>query len=78
VPGMSWMGLFKLTATKLVGDDIFLDEASVTATENAIMAAVLAEGSTRLQNVASEPHVQDLCNMLVSMGAKIKGSDPIS
>jgi UDP-N-acetylglucosamine 1-carboxyvinyltransferase len=66
-------GVFKLTATKLVGDDIFLDEASVTATENAIMAAVLAEGSTRLQNVASEPHVQDLCNMLVSMGAKIKG-----
>jgi len=66
-------GVFKLTANKLIGEDIFLDEASVTATENAIMAAVLAEGQTILSNCASEPHVQDLCNMLNSMGAEIKG-----
>lgn len=66
-------GVFKLTANKLVGVDLFLDEASVTATENAIMASVLAEGKTVIQNAASEPHVQDLCNMLVSMGAKITG-----
>lgn len=66
-------GIFKLTANKLVGVDLFLDEASVTATENAIMASVLATGKTVIQNAASEPHVQDLCNMLVSMGAKITG-----
>ncbi|MCL2295386.1 MAG: UDP-N-acetylglucosamine 1-carboxyvinyltransferase [Spirochaetes bacterium] len=66
-------GFFKLTTNKLVGADLFLDEASVTATENAIMASVLAEGKTIIQNAASEPHVQDLCRMLVSMGAKITG-----
>lgn len=66
-------GVYKVTANKLVGVDLFLDEASVTATENAIMTAVLAEGVTVIQNAASEPHVQDLCNMLVSMGAKIDG-----
>ncbi|MBN2652239.1 MAG: UDP-N-acetylglucosamine 1-carboxyvinyltransferase [Spirochaetales bacterium] len=66
-------GVFSIVANKLVGDDIFLDEASVTATENAIMAAVLAEGMTVLRNAASEPHVQDLCNMLNAMGAKITG-----
>ncbi|MCP4177194.1 MAG: UDP-N-acetylglucosamine 1-carboxyvinyltransferase, partial [bacterium] len=66
-------GVFKLTANKLKGEDIFLDEASVTATENAIMAAVLAEGETILSNCASEPHVQDLCNMLNKMGADISG-----
>jgi len=64
---------FTFTAKSLTGADIFLDEASVTATENAIMAAVLAKGLTILTNAASEPHVQDLCNMLVSMGAKIEG-----
>ena len=64
---------FEFSANKLVGADIFLDEASVTATENAIMAAVLAEGKTILTNSASEPHVQDLCSMLNSMGAKISG-----
>ena len=64
---------FTFTAKSLTGADIFLDEASVTATENAIMAAVLAKGGTILTNAASEPHVQDLCNMLVSMGAKIEG-----
>lgn len=66
-------GQFTFTANKLVGADIFLDEASVTATENAVMAAVLASGKTILTNAASEPHVQDLCNMLNSMGAKITG-----
>jgi len=66
-------GQFVMTANKLVGVDLFLDEASVTATENAIMAAVLAEGNTVIQNAASEPHVQDLCNMLNGMGAQITG-----
>ncbi|MBO6218916.1 MAG: UDP-N-acetylglucosamine 1-carboxyvinyltransferase [Treponema sp.] len=66
-------GPFTFMANKLVGADIFLDETSVTATENAIMAAVLAEGHTIINNAASEPHVQDLCNMLVAMGAKISG-----
>ncbi len=66
-------GVYKLTAKKLVGDHLFLDEASVTATENAIMAAVLSDGHTTIENAASEPHVQDLCNMLASMGAKITG-----
>ena len=66
-------GHFDFTANKLVGADIFLDEASVTATENAVMAASLAEGITYIKNAASEPHVQDLCNMLNAMGAKISG-----
>ncbi len=66
-------GSFVFSATHLQGADIFLDEASVTATENAIMAAVLAQGRTILTNAASEPHVQDLCRMLVSMGARIAG-----
>lgn len=66
-------GKFEFTANKLVGDDIFLDETSVTATENALMAACLAEGKTIITNAASEPHVQDLCNMLNAMGAKITG-----
>jgi len=65
--------VYTLTANKLIGLDLFLDEASVTATENAIMAAVLAEGKTVLQNAAGEPHVQDLCQMLNSMGARIRG-----
>lgn len=58
---------------RLTGADILLDEASVMATENAVMAAVLAKGTTVLRNAASEPHVQDLCRMLVSMGADISG-----
>jgi len=66
-------GMYKITANKLIGDDLFLDEASVTATENAIMASVLAEGKTVIQNAASEPHIQDLCNMLNAMGAHIEG-----
>ena len=64
---------FEFTANKLVGKELFLDETSVTATENAVMAAVLAEGRTEITNAASEPHVQDLCNMLNLMGAKISG-----
>jgi UDP-N-acetylglucosamine 1-carboxyvinyltransferase len=66
-------GFFILQADKLIGQNIFLDEASVTATENTIMASVTAEGQTVIQNAASEPHVQDLCKMLNSMGAKISG-----
>jgi len=65
--------LFDLKAKKLHGADILLDEASVTATENAVMAAVLAEGETHIRNAASEPHVQELCNFLNSLGAKIDG-----
>jgi UDP-N-acetylglucosamine 1-carboxyvinyltransferase len=64
---------FTFSAKSLIGADIFLDEASVTGTENAVMAAVLAEGKTVLTNAAGEPHVQDLCRMLVSMGAQIEG-----
>lgn len=63
----------KFTAPKLIGAPIFLDEASVTGTENAIMAAVLASGTTILRNAASEPHVADLCKLLMSMGANIEG-----
>ena len=66
-------GQFVFTANKLAGADIFLDEASVTATENAVMAAALAEGTTIITNAASEPHVQDLCRMLNCMGANITG-----
>jgi UDP-N-acetylglucosamine 1-carboxyvinyltransferase len=66
-------GAFRFVADKLVGADIFLDEASVTGTENVVMAAVLAEGRTSIRNAASEPHVQDLCRLLVAMGARIDG-----
>ena len=66
-------GAFIFTANKLKGTDIFLDEASVTATENAVMAAVLADGPTVIRNAASEPHVQDLCRLLNAMGARISG-----
>jgi UDP-N-acetylglucosamine 1-carboxyvinyltransferase len=64
---------FEIECRTLQGADIFLDEPSVTATENAIMAAVLAEGESWIRNAASEPHVQDLCLMLMSMGALIEG-----
>jgi UDP-N-acetylglucosamine 1-carboxyvinyltransferase len=63
--------VFAFSAKKLVGADILLDEASVTATENAIMAAVTAEGTTILRNATSEPHVQELCHCLNILGAKI-------
>ncbi len=65
---------FTINADPLRGAGYLLQlEASVTATENTIMAAVMAEGETVIDNAASEPHVQDLCNMLVQMGAKIEG-----
>lgn len=64
---------YELRTRRLQGADIFLDEPSVTGTENAILAAVTAEGTTRLRNAAAEPHVQDLCAFLVSMGAEIEG-----
>ena len=64
---------FELKATKLRGRRIFLDEASVMGTENAVMAAVLAEGETMIVNAACEPHVQDICRFLVSLGARIDG-----
>ena len=57
----------------LRGAEILLDEASVTATENAVMAAVLARGETVIRNAASEPHVQELCHLLNAMGAQIEG-----
>lgn len=59
---------------RLSGADLFLDEMSVTATENAIMAAVLAKGTTIVRNAASEPHVQDLIAFLQGLGARIEGS----
>jgi len=58
---------------QLRGGDVFLDEASVTATENVIMAASLAQGESVVRNAASEPHVQDLCRMLFLMGCPIEG-----
>ncbi|MBU0553842.1 UDP-N-acetylglucosamine 1-carboxyvinyltransferase [Myxococcota bacterium] len=65
--------LYDVRAKRLFGEDIFLDEASVTATENALMAACLAEGRTVLRNAACEPHVSGLARMLNAMGAKITG-----
>jgi UDP-N-acetylglucosamine 1-carboxyvinyltransferase len=59
--------------TRLKGADVFLDEPSVTATENALVAAVAAHGTTYLRNAASEPHVQDLAHFLVALGARIDG-----
>jgi UDP-N-acetylglucosamine 1-carboxyvinyltransferase len=65
---------YELEAPKgLVGRDIFLDEPSVTASENALMAATMARGRTVLRNAAAEPHVQDLARCLVAMGAQIEG-----
>ena len=59
---------------RLLGTEVFLDEASVTATENAVMAAALAEGTTTLLNAAGEPHVQDLCGLINAMGGRIEGA----
>ncbi len=64
---------YEMRAERLRGTTLFLDEASVTGTENAVMAAVLAEGETTLRNAACEPHVQDLCRFLVALGAEIDG-----
>jgi UDP-N-acetylglucosamine 1-carboxyvinyltransferase len=66
-------GLYRMTTKGLRGAEMFLDEPSVTATENAICAAVMARGRTVIRNAAAEPHVQDLCRMLVAMGAHIAG-----
>ncbi len=63
---------FRFRADGLRGADILLDEASVTATENAIMAAVLARGQTVIRNAASEPHIQELCHFLNTLGARIE------
>ena len=65
--------MYELSAARLRGASVFLDEASVMATENTVMAAVLAPGETVLGNAACEPHVQDLCRFLVSIGAEIEG-----
>jgi len=64
---------YQLEAKALTAADVFLDEPSVTGTENALMAAVRANGRTVLRNAASEPHVQDLARFLVSLGAQIDG-----
>jgi UDP-N-acetylglucosamine 1-carboxyvinyltransferase len=64
---------YEMETEGLRGAEIFLDEASVMATENAIMAAVLTPGETTIANAACEPHVQDLCRFLVSLGAEIQG-----
>jgi UDP-N-acetylglucosamine 1-carboxyvinyltransferase len=64
---------YTLRCDRLRGADIFLDEMSVTATEQAVMAAATADGTTIICNAASEPHVQDVCNCLNAMGAQIDG-----
>jgi len=66
-------GTFEMQTSGLQGRRIFLDEASVMATENAVMAATLATGETVIGNAACEPHVQDLCRFLCSLGARIEG-----
>ena len=66
-------GVYDLSTNGLRGTRVYLDEASVMGTENAIMAAVLAEGETVLGHAACEPHIQDLCRFLVSLGAQIEG-----
>lgn len=68
----SYNGSFSFKSKRLKGADILLDEASVTATENTIMAAVLAEGTTTIRNAASEPHIQELCKLLNAMGADVR------
>jgi len=66
-------GHYNMRAPKLTGADVFMDEPSVTATENALCAAVAAQGVTILRNCASEPHVQDLARFLCALGARIEG-----
>jgi len=66
-------GRYEMATSGLRGRAVFLDEASVMATENTIMAAVLAEGETVIGNAACEPHIQDLCRFLRSLGARIEG-----
>src|SRR5690606_36631501 len=64
---------YGVEAKKLKGTYMLLDEASVTGTANIVIAAVLSEGTTTIYNAACEPYLQQLCNMLISMGAKISG-----
>ena len=64
---------FSFRRRSFAGARILLDEASVTATENVVMAAVIAPGATTIFNAACEPHVQDLCRLLAQMGASIQG-----
>ena len=66
-------GFFELNTIGLIGNFILLNEPSVTGTANVLMAAVLAEGTTRIYNAACEPYLQQLCKMLISMGANITG-----
>ncbi|MBF0351581.1 MAG: UDP-N-acetylglucosamine 1-carboxyvinyltransferase [SAR324 cluster bacterium] len=66
-------GTYHMETTGLRGAEVYLDEASVMATENVIMAAVMAWGGTTIYNAACEPHVQGLCHMLIAMGARITG-----
>jgi len=70
---VAYNGDFSLRARSLTGADHLLDEASVTGTENAILAAATARGTTILRNAACEPHVQELCLLLNRMGARIEG-----
>lgn len=71
---MKERGMFEMNADPLQGAGYhLLQEASVTATENTLMAAVLAKGETVIDNAASEPHVRDLCNFLNQLGAQIEG-----
>ncbi len=65
--------VFSITAKSLKGTYMLLDEASITGTANILMAAVLAEGTTTIYNAACEPYIQQLCHMLVAMGARISG-----
>ena len=65
--------VFSITAARLRGTYMLLDEASITGTANILMAAVLAEGTTTIYNAACEPYIQQLCHMLMSMGARIGG-----
>ncbi|MDH3297484.1 MAG: UDP-N-acetylglucosamine 1-carboxyvinyltransferase [Gemmatimonadota bacterium] len=64
---------YELRTPGLIGADLFLDEPSVTGTENAVLAAVTAHGQTLIRNAACEPHVQDLCRFLCGLGAQIEG-----
>src|SRR4051812_12628481 len=66
-------GRYEMRTRGLRGKTIFLDEASVMATENIVMAAAISPGETTIANAACEPHVQDLCRFLVSLGADIEG-----
>ena len=67
-------GFVEVSADRLRGIDVFLDYPSVGATENLLMAAVMAEGTTVLENAAREPEIVDLCKFLISMGADIDGA----